>query len=427
MHRELAKLLLYGGVVERGDGILARLGDAFRRFEDGEDGDALVRDIHAQVRRLLELALKYGFDGDLWRCYLTWLLLMDENPFSLICEGRGVPVGSLSGLAQSDFEVFLRLFDFDFEPIERALGLRCFTRIRKFTAPAVSVGAPARELSEDIAKAPDSSFARVTEFYRRHGVGALAFHRAFHAEVRGGVLTLLPIEALDPVSLDDLTGYEEQKCELRANTEAFLAGRPANNVLLYGDGGAGKSTSVRALVNDYRDTALRMVELYRWQFADLPDILAGLRRRNYRFILFIDDLSFEEHETEYKALKAVVEGGLEARPENVLLYATSNRRHIIRETWGDRDDMEHKGDIHRSDTVEEKLSLASRFGLALNYSSPSRKQYHAIVRALAREAGLSSMGDDELVKGADAWELRHGGMSGRTARQYIDYLSGRAS
>ena len=223
--------------------------------------------------------------------------------------------------------------------------------------------------------------------------------------------------------LSDLVGYEAQKRELVANTEAFVSGRPANNVLLYGDGGTGKSTSVKALLNEYESRGLRVIEIYKHQFRDILKLTEILRERNYKFILFIDDLSFEEGEVEYKYLKAIIEGGIETRPDNILIYATSNRRHIVREVWKDRDDMEHKGDIHRSDTVEEKLSLSSRFGVAINYSSPDRKMYHEIVRSLAEKAGLKV--DDELIAGADRWEIRHGGKTGRAARQYIDYLLGR--
>lgn len=168
-----------------------------------------------------------------------------------------------------------------------------------------------------------------------------------------------------------------------------------------------------------------MIELYKHQFRDLSAVIAAVKSRNYRFILFIDDLSFEEHEVEYKFLKAVIEGGVETRPDNVLLYATSNRRHLIRETWNDRNDMEHNGDIHRSDTMEEKLSLASRFGVAINYSIPTREQYYDIVRALAARAGRLDLPEEELLLLANRWEIRHGGISGRTAQQFINYLAGK--
>ncbi len=164
--------------------------------------------------------------------------------------------------------------------------------------------------------------------------------------------------------------------------------------------------------------------MYKHQFRDILSLTEILRPRNYKYIIFIDDLSFEEGEVEYKYLKAIIEGGIETRPENILIYATSNRRHIVREVWKDRDDMEHNGDIHRSDTVEEKLSLSSRFGIAINYSSPTREMYHEIVSHLASRAGLEV--NSELLAGSDRWEIRHGGMTGRAARQYVDYLLGRA-
>ncbi len=164
-----------------------------------------------------------------------------------------------------------------------------------------------------------------------------------------------------------------------------------------------------------------MIEIYKHQFRDLSAVLGQIKNRNYRFIIFIDDLSFEENEVEYKFLKAVIEGGVETRPDNVLIYATSNRRHLIRETWNDRSDMEHNGDVHRSDTMEEKLSLASRFGVAINFSAPTPKEYQQIVLALAQRAGVE-MDERELLIQANAWEIRHGGFSGRTAQQFVHYL-----
>ena len=166
-----------------------------------------------------------------------------------------------------------------------------------------------------------------------------------------------------------------------------------------------------------------MIEIYKHQFKELSAVIAAIKNRNYRFIIYIDDLSFEEHETEYKFLKAVIEGGVETRPENILIYATSNRRHLIRETWNDRNDMEHNGDVHRSDTMEEKLSLSSRFGITINYSSPDKTKFLEIVKTLAIREGIE-IEEEKLFLEANKWELRHGGFSGRTARQFIDYLSG---
>ena len=166
-----------------------------------------------------------------------------------------------------------------------------------------------------------------------------------------------------------------------------------------------------------------MIEIYKHQFKDLSTIIAQIKNRNYKFIIYMDDLSFEEFEIEYKFLKAVIEGGVETKPDNVLIYATSNRRHLIKETWKDREDMEHSEDLHRSDTMEEKLSLVNRFGVTINYSKPSQKEYFNIVIELAHRAGLT-MSDDELRAEANKWELSHGGISGRTAQQFINYLLG---
>lgn len=232
-----------------------------------------------------------------------------------------------------------------------------------------------------------------------------------------------PINNMDKVMLDDLIGYEIQKKKLVDNTRAFVEGRKANNVLLFGDSGTGKSTSIKAIVNEFYDRGLRMIEIYKHQFQDLSNVIAQIKNRNYRFIIYMDDLSFEEFEIEYKFLKAVIEGGVETKPENVLIYATSNRRHIIKETWNDRDDIKIENGMHQSDTMEEKLSLVNRFGVTINYSKPSQKEYFHIVIGLARRAGLT-MSDDELRMEANRWELSHGGISGRTAQQFVNYLLG---
>ncbi len=236
-------------------------------------------------------------------------------------------------------------------------------------------------------------------------------------------MEFLPINNMDRVMLDDLIGYEIQKKKLVDNTRAFVEGRKANNVLLFGDSGTGKSTSVKAIVNQFYKDGLRMIEIYKHQFQDLSNVIAKIKNRNYRFIIYMDDLSFEEFETEYKFLKAVIEGGVETRPENILIYATSNRRHLIKETWNDRDDVEVDNGIHRSDTMEEKLSLVNRFGVTISYSKPTQKEYFHIVTELAGKAGIK-MPEDKLKAEANKWELSHGGISGRTAQQFIHYIQG---
>ena len=432
MYRELSHLLLFSDLGD--DEILVRLAEIFRDWKRGNaDRDELVARIYAQIKRLLDLSTVCGFDENLWQCYLTWLLMTNENSFTQTCERVGASQGSVNTFARADFAVFRRLMHFDFAPIEQDLNIDCFSTVCHYQAIPKRERMYNRDISQQVralraalAEAADENamFDLVTDYYRRYGYGVFAMSRAFRIRHEdNGSVTYLPISNIDGVMLDDLLGYEKQKQELRRNTETFLAGKRANNVLLYGDAGTGKSTSVKALINEYFDRGLRMIEIYKHQFQDLSAILAQIKNRNYRFIICIDDLSFEGNEVEYKFLKAVIEGGVETRPDNVLIYATSNRRHLIRETWNDRTDMEHHGDIHRSDTVEEKLSLASRFGVAINYNAPTQKEYQEIVRTLAARQGIT-MDDKQLMAMANTWEVRHSGFSGRTAQQFVHYLEG---
>lgn len=250
-------------------------------------------------------------------------------------------------------------------------------------------------------------------------------NKAFRIKEVGEDIEFLPINNMETVLLDDLIGYDSQKQELIANTEAFVHGRSSNNVLLYGEPGTGKSTSIKAIVNQYYDAGLRMIEIYKHQFKDLSTIIANIKNRNYRFIIYMDDLSFEEDETEYKFLKAVIEGGVETKPDNVLIYATSNRRHLIKETWRDRNDVIEEQDMHISETMQEKLSLVARFGISIYYGKPSPKEYHTIVQELVKRYPQIDIDEQELWRLANQWELKHGGVSGRTAQQLINYLAGK--
>jgi predicted AAA+ superfamily ATPase len=266
----------------------------------------------------------------------------------------------------------------------------------------------------------------MSQYYAEFGVGIYGLYKAFRVAEGEDTTRIVPVTDTEDVTFDDLVGYEEQKKTLKENTEAFVNGVHANNVLLYGDSGTGKSTSVHALMHDYFARGLRIIDISKADRKKLPQVLAEIKKRNYRFIIFLDDLSFEENESDYKELKAMLEGALESRSDRVLIYATSNRRHLIRETWGDRTDMEHNEDIHRSDTMEEKLSLASRFGVTIFYSKPNPSEYLNIVRTLTRRNNID-IGEKELADIARKWELRHGGMSGRTASQLITWLRGEAA
>ena len=430
MYREVAKLIIYGN---HEDTILMKMSDIFKKFDrDEETPDKLISDIYEQIKRILEVATDYGFDKNLWHNYLTFYLITNENPFSLTCEKVGANDGSVNEFAKNDFKVFMNLFNYDFRPIEAALGINCFSLISDYKAIVkkelmynknVSEKVQALSLKFETAKDENEFFNYVTDFYKAYGVGMFGLNKAFRVIGGDNGVTFTPINNMDKVMLDDLIGYEIQKKKLVENTEAFVQGRKANNALLFGDSGTGKSTSIKAIVNEYYDQGLRMIEIYKHQFKDLSNVIASIKNRNYKFIIYMDDLSFEEFEIEYKFLKAVIEGGVETKPDNILIYATSNRRHLIKETWNDRNDMESNNGLHRSDTIEEKLSLVNRFGCQISYSKPSQKEFFDIVIGLARKNNVK-MTDEELMAEANKWELSHGGISGRTAQQFINYCLG---
>ena len=385
----------------------------------------------ALAGRLAAFATEYGLSGNVWQHWLTYILMTHDNAFSLACERREIlPDSTLMQLAERDLEIFMELFragDADFDENEKVLALMLSYRAPYEGGRVTEAGMRISGLSSRLAEADDvKTFAGIlTEHYLRYGSGIFGLYNAFRVDPagRGDELRLVPVTDSTDVSLDDLIGYETQKKTLRDNTEAFVSGRFANNVLLYGDSGTGKSTSVHALMHEYSDRGLRLIEVSKQDRSRIPQILSEIKKRNLRFILFLDDLSFEENESDYKELKAMLEGALETRSDKVLIYATSNRRHLIRETWGDRSDMEYNEDVHRSDTMEEKLSLAARFGVTIYYPKPGQKDYLEIVRALAERNGIELSGSD-LDDTARKWELRHGGMSGRTASQLITWLGG---
>ncbi len=463
MYKELPKLLMYREFEP--DSILVKLSEIIREFDGGEyDKDQLISRIFAEVHRMLEISTDYGFDKNLWHDYIAYVLVTSENPFSLTAERAGMKDGSVNEFAKQDMMIFNHLFNYNFQKMETKLEINCFSTITNYSSihkrrqvynknvsdkvrtlsDAIDanlsemndkVNAGELSLAEADAKAAEDTLHLVTDFYKNYGVGMLGLNTAFRiAEIVPGAaedkksvdfclgngIKCTPIKNTDKVSLNDLVGYEVQKQRLRENTESFLAGNPANNVLLFGDAGTGKSTSIKALINEYYEDGLRMIELYKHQMKLLAPVISSIKNRNYRFIIYMDDLSFEENETEYKYLKAVIEGGLETRPDNVLIYATSNRRNLIRETWNDTNDVEL--DKHRSDTLQEKLSLVSRFGVTIPYMRPNKKEYEEIVKSLASRNENLQLSEEELLELANKWSVSHGGMSGRAAQQLMDSI-----
>lgn len=381
--------------------------------------------------QLSELAVSHGFRGNLWHNFLAFILVNNENAYSKACEIRGAVEGSINQLALHDLRIIKELFDFDFEAFAAAYEVDCIDAILHYESMEQSgrlfnkrISERICELTEKLEQSKDAEqfLYEVTEFYREFGVGKLGLHKAFRIQHREDCAEIIPITNIAHVKLDDLVGYEIAKQKLIDNTEAFVNGREANNCLLFGDAGTGKSTSIKAIANQYYEKGLRLIEVYKHQFCDLNDVIAQIKNRNYKFIIYMDDLSFEEFEVEYKYLKAVIEGGLEKKPDNVLIYATSNRRHLIRETFSDKEEI--REDMHTSDTVQEKLSLYARFGVTIYFGAPNKKEFEQIVAALAQKNEIN-MTKEELFAEANKWELSHGGLSGRTAQQFINYLLGR--
>ena len=418
------ELIIYRNF-ENGD-VLRDLIEVTALAQEAEDIHIYRDKVFSAVNRLIELSGVYGFKGNLWQDYLTLLIVSNENAFSRACERCGMSDGTLKRLAVHDFMIFRELFCYDFKLLGEICDASVFEMLLNYKRVEGSGRAFNKrirdcicELSVALARSRgiDEFAEYVIDFYRRFGVGKLGLHKAFRI-LEGEII---PITNIAHVRLDDLVGYESAKKQLTDNTEAFLKGKRANNCLLYGDAGTGKSSSIKAILNQYYEDGLRIIEVYKHQFRYINDVIAQIKDRNYHFILYMDDLSFEDFETEYKYLKAVIEGGLEKKPQNVLIYATSNRRHLIKENFSDIDDW--SGDVHKTDTVQEKLSLAARFGVTIYFGSPDKKQFQNIVAELARRDGVK-MSEDQLLLEANRWELNHGGFSGRTARQFIDHLLG---
>lgn len=383
------------------------------------------------VNEILELSARHGLEGNLWHTYLTFLLANDENAYSTACEIVGEADGSINKAAFHDFRIFKELFDYDLQNLADSLsadGVSVLTEYSAGNGRGSVFNQRIRdricELAKALAETKDVEEFKttITQFYQEFGVGKFGLHKAFRVEHTEEGAQIIPITKTEHVHLEDLVGYETAKKKLVENTEAFVSGKKANNCLLFGDTGTGKSTSIKAILNQYYDRGLRMIEVYKHQFQDLHDVIAQVKDRNYKFIIYMDDLSFEEFEIEYKYLKAVIEGGLEKKPDNVLIYATSNRRHLIRETFRDKSDRDEE--LHTNDTVQEKLSLFARFGVTIYFGGPNKKEFQNIVIMLAKKAGIQ-MCEEELLLQANKWELSHGGLSGRTAQQFIDYLLGK--
>lgn len=410
---EVDNLLLY-----KNDDLL------LRRFSSIlKDKRADEKEIFDLLSMLIKFGAEHGFYGNLWHCYITYMMVYDENPYSIDCEIKGNPGGTFDKIALHDYAILKELFDFDLNSLNIDFDMDTIISFYEDANKDKVFNRRIRdricELSVSLEKCNDVLEFRdlIVDFYKQFGVGMLGLHKAFRLDDEGNII---PIKRITHVSFNDLVGYQIQKDKLIQNTNAFVSGSKANNCLLYGDAGTGKSTSIKALANEYYDQGLRVIEIYKHQFKYINNLISNIKNRNYKFIIYMDDLSFEDFEIEYKYLKAVIEGGLEKKPDNILIYATSNRRHLVKEKFTDNTES---NDLHKSDTKQEKLSLAARFGVSIYYGAPTPKEFKEIVLAL-RDRNNINMSDEDILSAANKWELSHNGLSGRTAQQFIDYLIG---
>lgn len=335
-------------------------------------------------------------------CALAADILTDDNPFSSACSADRQPSVVLFAAAKRDLTILCEASHCNIGALLRDLDGKAFPEL-----PAWNADRPAAPLdSEDWGLCVED----IAAYHSRYGCGRFAQHHAFLW--RAG--RMLPVEHPDPIRLCDLKGYEYQRRIAIDNTLAFLNGFEANNMLLYGDRGTGKSSTVKALLNEYANSGLRMIEVPKEYLRELPDLTEQIAGLPMKFILFIDDLSFNANDDNFAALKAVLEGGLASRPANVLIYATSNRRHLLKETFSDREGDE----VHRGDTVQESVSLSDRFGISLTFLLPDKQHFLEIIGQMADDLGLA-VDRDRLLAAAERWALERGGRSPRYARQFM--------
>jgi len=361
-----------------------------------------------------------------WQDYLINQILTDDNPFSRQAQNTDLAdlPPSLIAAAQQDLQALQSLYQCSSDRLSQWVQTAAKLNVPPVAWTEISTEKTTEITGDRIIYHKLSQLENwadilpdLAAYYRQHGTGIFAKYRA----LRWQAGQLVGIAHADPVQLHQLVGYEYQRDTLKKNTEFLLAGYPALHVLLYGSRGSGKSSLVKGLLDEYGDKTLRLIEVAKSDLAALPTIVEQLRGVPQKFIIFVDDLSFEEDDDAFKALKVVLEGNLTARPQNVVVYATSNRRHLVREMFGDRPRPSQHEEVGVWDTVQEKLSFSDRFGLTLTFEPADQKTYLDIVRHLATLAGIT-ISQTDLDYRALQWATRHNGRSGRTARQFVDFL-----
>ena len=387
--------------------------DPILRFLEWDADDAEVQAECAA--ELIRAAENLGLSGNLLPRYLLHVLTHEANLVSETMERTGLPPGG--SLRQAFYQDIERLYPLLTQPTSTFLGAKLldhyeptqnvYDKTEDFLLPWIEAAQTPRDYAEAL-----------LTYYARYGYGELAGHVVFRWDdaankIRG-------IAHFERTQMKNLIGYQRQKEQLLQNTRAFVQGKPANHVLLVGARGTGKSSAVKALVNEYEESGLRLVQITKEQLRKLPEIMTALR--NYagrKFILFLDDISFEDSDAEFKAVKSAIEGGVSSCPPNVRLYATSNRRHLVRETWRDREQEE----LYRDDSINETISLSDRFGLVIHYHTPDQDEYLAIIDHMLSQKGIH-LSPEELRIAGLRWEMTHSGRSGRTAQQFVAHYLG---
>ena len=368
------------------------------------------KDIDLALSKLVTFSTKWKLTGNLWKKYILYTLVNNDNPYTRAIEKNQEVVGE-SEFAIKDLEEFYNIYN---------LNAEFLNKVNNYNFLKNTGSHYVRDLIDELYSNIDNSFKSfknaILSFYKEKGLGEMAIYKAFR--VNDG--NLEPIKHVLEVNFDDLIGYDYQKNLLKANTEAFINNKPYNNVLLYGDAGTGKSTSIKALINEYFDKGLRIIEVYKYQMQEIAKIINTLKSRPYYYVIYMDDLSFEENEIGYKYLKSIIEGGIEPKPSNVVIYATSNRKHLIKETTADNGTI--FDDLHRNETQAEKLSLCYRFGLQIYYSSLSPTEFRNMVIELANRNDID-LDEKTLLLEANKFQMSNGTLSGRTASQFISYIS----
>lgn len=343
------------------------------------------------------------------KSYVSKCILTDDNIFTeAACAGNAdkLPKAIIDAVKQ-DLMKLEAISSVNANDISEAVSDFELKEMVK-SVPCWEIGTPREPLNTKWENQLDDLIA----FHRTNGYGKYAKHIAFTWRNK----EICPVTSTDLITLDDLKNYEVQRQKVIDNTESFIAGHPANNVLLYGDRGTGKSSTVHALLNEYCKQGLRMIEIPKSAVSDLGLIREQLASSPMKFIIYIDDLSFDSNDTSFSELKAALEGSLSGRQSNILIYATSNRRHLIKESFSDREN-----DVNRGDTMQEQLSLSDRFGLTITFLNPNKFEYQDIVKKIAEDRELN-VDTEQLCFKAEQWATRRGGRSPRCAKQFIDFV-----